>query len=486
MASSAAVPSLLFCLVLLVSPYLGYSCPTSYTHGGKHYVLRSNSDPRQPGQTPTCSSVHSGRSSSDGVPVLHRLSPCSPLGGARNQEKTTTVADVLHRDALRLRSLRGEDNHGAPAPAPGPSAPGGGGVSIPVRGDPIEARPGAFEYHVVAGFGTPAQELTVGFDTYTSSATLLKCTPCAATEPCDQAFEPSASSSLAQVPCGSPDCPFHGCSGPSCTFSLGTNNTLLGNVTFMTDKLTLTSSATVENFRFACLEAGFRPRDNSTGILDLSRNSHSLASRAPSSPGTVAFSYCLPSSPSTVGFLSLGAPKPELSGRKVSYTPLRSNPGNGNMYVVELVGVGLGGRDLSVPPTAFAGDTLVDLHTTFTYLRPEAYSVLRDNFRQWMTEYKPAPPLGVLDTCYNFTGRNFFSVPAITLKFNGGADVDMSMNGIMYFPDPGNHFSIACLAFAAAPTNAREAAVVGNRAQSSMEVVYDVRGGKVGFVPFRC
>jgi hypothetical protein len=63
MASSAAVPSLLFCLVLLVSPYLGYSCPTSYTHGGKHYVLRSNSDPRQPGQTPTCSSVHSGEAS---------------------------------------------------------------------------------------------------------------------------------------------------------------------------------------------------------------------------------------------------------------------------------------------------------------------------------------------------------------------------------------------------------------------------------------
>ncbi|KAG2605830.1 aspartyl protease family protein At5g10770-like [Panicum virgatum] len=420
-----ALPSLLFCLVLLVSPYLGCSYHTIYTHGGKHYAVRS---------------------------------------------------------------LRGEDdNHGAaPAPARGPSPPRGAWVSIPVRGDPKEALPGAFQYHVVVGFGTPVQVVTVGFDTRTTGATLLKCTPCAATEPCDEAFEPSASSSLVQIPCGSPDCPFHGCSGPSCTLSISINNTLLGNATFVTDKLTLSGYATMDKFRFACLEAGFRPGDNSTGILDLSRNSHSLASRVPTFPGTVAFSYCLPSSARTAGFLSLGAIKPELSGRKVSYTPLRSNPGNGNLYVVDLVGVGLGGHDLSVPPTVLAGDTIVNLHRTFTYLRPEVYSALRDNFRQQMTEYKPAPPLGELDTCYNFTGRNFFAVPAVTLKFNGGADVVMSMNGMMYFPDPSNHFSIACLAFAALPTNAPEAAVIGSRAQSSMEVVYDVHGGKIGFVPYRC
>nr|XP_034592241.1 aspartyl protease 25-like [Setaria viridis]TKW21114.1 hypothetical protein SEVIR_4G183900v2 [Setaria viridis] len=481
---ASAVPStLLFCLVLLVSPYLGCSYHTSYTHGGMHYVLRSNRDHRQPKQTPTCSSVHSGRSSSDGVPVLHRLSPCSPLGAARSQEQTS-VADVFHRDALRLCSLFGEDNHGDPAP--GPSAPGGG-VSVPNKGDPIETLPGAFEYHVVAGFGTPVQEFSVGFDTLTPGATLLKCTPCAAGgEPCDPAFEPSASSSLAQVPCGSTDCPFHGCSGPSCTLSVTINNTLLGNVTFVTDTLTLTSTTTVENFRFACLEAGFRPSDNSTGILDLSRNSHSLASRAPSSPGTVAFSYCLPSSPGTVGFLSIGAPKPELSGRKAIYTQLRSNPDNGNLYVVELVGLGLGGPDLSIPPPALAGDTILDLHTTFTYLRPEVYAALRDNFRKWMTQYPAAPSLGRLDTCYNFTGLNIFMVPVVTLKLDGGADVDLSMDEMMFFPDPDNHFSIACLAFAAAPANAREAAVIGNRAQSSMEVVYDVSGGRVGFVPYRC
>jgi len=425
-----------------------------------------------------------GTSSSDALPVVHRLSPCSPLGTARNQQmEKPSVADVLHRDAVRLRSLFQEHNHGSRFPAPAPTS-AGGGLSIPSRGDPIQKLPGALEYHVIAWFGTPVQQFTVGFDTTTPGATLLRCKPCAANEPCDHAFDPSASSSIAQVPCGSPDCPFKGCSGPSCTLSVSTNNNLLGNATFFTDTLTLTPWNTVDNFRFVCLEVGFGPGDSSTGILDLSRNSHSLASRAaPSSPDAVAFSYCLPSYPSDVGFLSLGATKPELLGRKVSYTPLRSNHRNGNLYVVELVGLGLGGVDLPIPRATIArGGTILELHTTFTYLKPQVYAVLRDEFRKSMSQYPVAPPLGSLDTCYNFTALNSFSVPAVTLKFDGGAEVDLWMDEMMYFHEPGNHFSVGCLAFVAQDGGA----VIGSMAQMSTEVVYDVRGGKVGFVPYRC
>ncbi|KAJ1259101.1 hypothetical protein BS78_10G127300 [Paspalum vaginatum] len=473
MAWSSA--SLLVFLVLLASPYLGCSYHTSYTHGGKHYTVRSNRDPRQPQQS--CSLQHSEPSSSaDGVPVVHRLSPCSPLGnGARKQEEHPSVADVLRRDALRLRSLFGADNHGSPAPSP---LPGGGGsddgVSIPNRGAPIEELPGAFDYHVVAGFGTPAQPFIMGFDTHTTGATLLQCQPCAANQPCGHAFDPSASSSIAQVPCGSPDCPFHGCSGRSCSL----NNTFIGNVSFVTDTLTLTPSTTIGSFRFACLEV--TPSDNSSGVLDLSRNSHSLASRAPSPPGTVAFSYCLPSSPGSVGFLSFGAAMP--MPHKAIYTPLRKNPDNGNLYVVDLVGLRLGGPDLPLPPTAIARDTIVDLRTTFTYLKPGMYAALRDGFHRWMSRYPVAPPLGGLDTCYNFTGLDIFTVPTVTLKFAGGADVDLSMDEMMYFSDPKDHFSIGCLAFGARD----DTAVIGSRVQMSTEVLYDLRGEKIGFVPYRC
>ncbi|KAL6596615.1 hypothetical protein ACP70R_047258 [Stipagrostis hirtigluma subsp. patula] len=471
---ASPVPSLLFCLLLLVSPHLGCSYYTSYTQGGKHIVVRSKKNPQQP--TPACS-IHSG-SNSDGLPVVHRLSPCSTLGAARDKEMPS-AADVLRRDALRLRSLFRKDS-GASAVSSGAR------ITIPNRGDPVGALPGASEYHVVAGFGTPAQKFTVGFDTATVGATQLLCKPCATfPEPCDNSFDPSASSSLAHVPCGSPDCPFHGCSGPSCTLSVSVNTKFLGNVTFVTDTLTLSPLfGTVENFRFACMEAGLGTRDSTSGILDLSRNSHSLASRAPSSPDTVAFSYCLPSPAKNAGFLSIGAARPERSGRNVSYTPLRGNADNGNLYLVKLVGLSLGGHDIAIPPAAMAGDSMLDLHTTFTYLRPEAYAALRGEFREAMSQYRAAPPLGELDTCYDFKGEAIVFVPVITLRFDGGASVELSFEQTVYFPNRDNHLSVGCLAFVAA--NRAEVAVIGSMAQTSTEVVYDVHGGKVGFVPSRC
>jgi hypothetical protein len=96
----------------------------------------------------------------------------------------------------------------------------------------------------------PVQKFTVEFDTATGGATLLRCKPCAMfPEPCEDSFDPSASSSLAHVPCGSPDCPLNGCSGPRCSRGLRMNGTFLGNEEFVTDTLTLSPSTTIENFR---------------------------------------------------------------------------------------------------------------------------------------------------------------------------------------------------------------------------------------------
>ncbi|KAK3132264.1 hypothetical protein QOZ80_6AG0518640 [Eleusine coracana subsp. coracana] len=473
---------MLLCLVLLLSPYLSFSYHTSYTHGGKHFVIRSNDDPKQPESLP-CSAIHAGRSGSDGLPLMHRSHPCSGLGEAQQTHAEAPAEDVLQRDALRINSLLGEEDC---SPAPAPTSPGTG-ARVPTKGDPLRSLPGALQYHVTVGFGTPVQRFTVGFETATNGATLLQCKPCATyPEPCSDSFDPSASSSLAHVPCGSPDCPFQSCPGRGCTVNVNLNRRFRGNATFVTDKLTLSPSSTVDKFRFACLEAGLRTTDSSSGILDLSRNSHSLASRAPSSLFTVAFSYCLPAFKNNVGFLSIGAVRPEFSGRNVSYTPLRSNAANGNLYFLELVGIGVGGPNLPIPPTTLAGNSLLDLHTTFTYLKPEVYKVLRDNFREWMTHYRRAAPREGLDTCYDFTGLNIVVMPAITLNFAGGASIDLSIPEMMYFPDPNNFFSIACLAFAATPGNTKIVSVIGAKAQASMEVVYDLRAGKVGFVPYRC
>ncbi|KAF0904262.1 hypothetical protein E2562_033026 [Oryza meyeriana var. granulata] len=126
---------------------------------------------------------------------------------------------------------------------------------------------------------------------------------------------------------------------------------------------------------------------------------------------------------------------------------------------------------------------MLEVATEFTFLAPAAYAALRDDFRKEMAEYPPAPPFRVLDTCYNFTGLSRFSVSGVTLKFTGGTELELDVRQMMYFTNPSDMFSVGCLAFAAAPLPAFPVSIIGTLAQMSTEVVYDVRGGRVGFMP---
>ncbi|XP_037455955.1 aspartyl protease 25-like [Triticum dicoccoides] len=476
---ASAIPSLLFCLLVL-APHLGSSSHTSFINGGKQTFVRS-SDSRTP---PTCSPAPSG----DGgevpagrLPVVHRLSPCSPSGAGEGQSMLS-AGDAFDRDSLRLRALFGEsDTEDSKA-----------GLTIPATGAPLAALPGAADYSVVVGFGNPVQKLAVGFDTATVGATLLQCKPCSADgDPCDRSFDPSRSHSLAQIPCASPDCPLRACNGPrSCTVALKKKGAVLLNATVVTDTLTFSRSVHADQFRFACLEMGATAdttTDRSSGVLDLSRERHSLASRVLVCPNTVAFSYCLPADPGFPGFLSLGPTRPERSGRGVvgGYATVWDKTSHPNLYFLRLVGVSVGVRHLPVPPAALASDALLEVHTTFNYLSHHVYAALRHEFREQMREYRRAPPMGELETCYDFSRESSYSVPMITLRFHGGAE--LVIDHMLYFKDPRNVFGVACLAFAPAPAYAPTGvAVVGSMAQANMEVVYDVRGGRVGFVPNGC
>ncbi|KAM0917911.1 hypothetical protein ACQ4PT_009313 [Festuca glaucescens] len=403
---ACAIPSLLFCCLLLV-PHLGNSYHTSYTHGGKHHVvLRSPDDGASP--TTFCSDDIPSASGDDGgitapLPVLHRLSPCSHRAGSGSRSQGMPwAADLLRRDALGLRSLLSVESDSASDV-----------VTVPTTGSPYVDYPGASEYHVVVGYGTPLQRLAVGFDTVSVGLSLLACKP--------------------------------------------RNGSAWFNTTVVTDKLTLSGSIGMKNFRFACLSMSSRKSrtvdDTPSGILDLSQDSHSLASRAPLSADTVAFSYCLPSLVTTHGFLSIAAARPELSNRSVSYTALRTNPASPNLYFVQLTGITVGGKNIPIPPAGFAGDSLVALRTAFTYLRPDIYAVLREAFVGQMRRYskRRVAPAGVLDTCYNFAGLPTFIMPAIMLEFDGGAYLYLEIQQSLYLREPNNFFCVVCLAFAAAP-----------------------------------
>ncbi|OEL34095.1 Aspartyl protease family protein [Dichanthelium oligosanthes] len=425
------------------------------------------------------------------LPLVHPLSPCSHLGGARRSQGTPSVDDILHADRLRLQSLSETGTYSSAAST---------SDSIPIAGNDYDEFPGTLFYTVSLGYGTPAQQFTVTFDT-AAGFSYLRCKPCKAGDsPCDTAFDPSLSSSFAPIPCGSPECA-GSCSGQTtCPFRFGNSVFTEANGTVVKDTLTLSPSATVEGFTFGCTEF-VEPwlYYGAAGMIDLSKNNRSVASRAVSSSppsgsddSTIAFSYCLPSNLSSPGFLSVSPSRSVYSGRQdVQYAPLVDNTAMPVFYFVELVGINVGGIDLQIPPSVPINNfTLIDMSTTFTYFFPPVYAVLREEFQRQMANYSMvASPFIDLDTCYNFTGltNEVVFLPIIRLEFAGGSSLELEFEQVMYFTNPANYYSVACLAFGeTSPENTFPVSVIGNLAQMSAEMIYDVQGGKLGFAQGVC
>jgi hypothetical protein len=161
------------------------------------------------------------------------------------------------------------------------------------------------------------------------------------------------------------------------------------------------------------------------------------------------------------------------------------------MYFIELVGMSLGGEDLPIAADAFGNSgTNLDVGTAFTLLLlPGAYTPLRDAFRKEMSQYnRSVPGFAGFDTCYNFTGLPSLWIPAIQLNFGNGESLLIDGNQMMYYDDDAAPFTVACLAFTALDTgdDGEVFSVIGSYTLASTEVVYDVAGGKVGFIPGSC
>nr|CAB3467880.1 unnamed protein product [Digitaria exilis] len=466
------------------------------THGSRR-VLLSSTDASSASSSPNaCPSVSNNGNK---LPVVHRLSPCSPIngGGGARKHGTAALREILHRDGLRLRYLSNLQTATAtPAPAPSPSSTPTSGVFVPAAQNVVSSLPGVFTYTVIARYGTPAQPLPLFFDA--SGMSNLRCKPCSfsgASAPCDQSFDPSMSSSLRAVPCGSPDCTETACtSGSSCTFTYTNSTYVFGNGTVVTDTLTLSPSSTFDNFAVGCMQLDNLFSDGvAVGNIDLSRSRHSLTTRVllSSSPGTAAFSYCLPADTDTHGFLDIAPTMSDYSGLAgVKYVPLVTNPTGPNFYYVDLVAITVNGKDLPFSPSTYRGQgTMIDTQAAFTYLNPPIYAALRDEFRSAMAKYQSAPAFSDLDTCYNFTGVDYITLPDISLRFGNGETMDLDDRQFMYFfrdhLDDG--FPFGCLAFAAATPDPNFGwNLLGTQMQRTKEIVYDVRGGMVAFVPSRC
>ena len=396
------------------------------------------------------------------LPLYHRHGPCSPP--TRSGQRTpSSILRGEQVGADAIQRVRLSKN-----------------VTVPTA---LGLGLGTLEYVVVVGLGTPPVRQTVLIDTG-SDLSWVQCRPCAR-PPChrqrDVLFDPSKSSTYSPLRCGSPACArlaadnaSNGCSrsnrcGYVVNYGDGSNTT----GTYSSDTLTVTSSDVVTNFRFGCshAESGFTDDDLTDGLLGLGGDPQSLVSQV----GERAFSYCLPATASGTGFLTLGVPR--VSSSRFAVTPLYKSRQSATFYFVILQAITVAGRRLHVHPSVFSAGAVMDSGTVITRLPPTAYRKLRAAFRAEMIKmYPPAPPEGILDTCFNLTGVRDLKLPRVALVFDGGVAVELHPSGII---------QSGCLAFASSASG-RSAGIIGNVQQRTLEVFYDVAGGAVGFRRHAC
>ncbi|CAL5050546.1 unnamed protein product [Urochloa decumbens] len=332
------------------------------------------------------------------------------------------------------------------------------------------------------GSGTllPGVIQTVVLDT-ASDVPWVQCVPCPI-PPChpqtDTFYDPTNSGSYAAFTCSSSACrqlgPYaNGCANNQCQYRVTYPDGSSTSGTYSSDLLTLNPTTMVNNFQFGCSHADQGNFDSQTaGVMALGGGPESLISQTASTFGRT-FSYCLPPTASYVGFFVLGAPGVAASSSKYVVTPLLSdNRSPATFYRVLLRAVTVAGRRIAVPPAAASAGAVLDSRTVITRLPPTAYAAVRAAFRDSMRMYPAAAPKGSLDTCYDFRGIRSVILPRVTLVFDrDAAAVELDPSGIL-FND--------CLAFAANRDD-RMPVILGNVQQQTIEVLYDVDGGAVGF-----
>ncbi|KAF8020097.1 hypothetical protein BT93_G0717 [Corymbia citriodora subsp. variegata] len=397
--------------------------------------------------------------------VVHRHGPCSPLVRDHNP---LNVTEILLRDQSRVKWIRSQSSYSSYGLKASVAA------SLPAKPDITDG-----EYVVTIGLGTPKKDLTLLFDTG-SALTWTQCKPCMGScyNQSDPIFNPSQSSSYANISCASTFCPLGwGCFGSTCKYSFiyADNSTSIGF--FATEKLTISPTEVIDNFKFGCGENNSGIFGTAAGLIGLSDNNISFVEQTAAKYGKY-FSYCLPSSASSTGHLTFGKDGRALSS--VRFTPLSKI--QQEFYGISIVGISVNGVPLSIPSTVFSSaGAIIDSGTTITQLPPTVYSALRTAFRKAMVNYTTAPAVSTFDTCYDFSKESTVTVPSIKFSFAGGVDIDLDRSGILYMVTA----SQFCLAFAANGADS-DLVVYGNVQQRTFEVAYDVAGRKLGFVPNGC
>ncbi|KAL3566031.1 hypothetical protein D5086_031446 [Populus alba] len=264
------------------------------------------------------------------------------------------------------------------------------------------------------------------------------------------------------------------CSSSTCRYKVQYGDGSYSIGFFAAETLTLSSSNVFENFLFGCGQQNDGLFGQAAGLLGLGRSKLALPSQTAKEYKKL-FAYCLPASSSSKGYLSLGG---EVS-KSVKFTPLSADFDSTPFYGLDITGLSVGGRKLSIDESAFSAGTVIDSGTVITRLPSTAYSELSSAFQNLMTAYPSTSGYSIFDTCYDFSKYDTVRIPKVGVTFKGGVEMDIDVSGILY---PVNGLKRVCLAFAGND----DISVFGNVQQRTYQVVYDGAKGRVGFAPGGC
>lgn len=417
-----------------------------------------------------CSRSANGNKKRGSLDVVHKHGPCSKLG--EDMVKPLSVEEILSHDQSRVDSILNKRSK-----------------NIQGSETTLSAKYGHGEYIVTIGLGTPKKDLSLIFDTG-SHLTWTQCQPCVVSCYSQQQpiYAPSSSTTYSNISCASSECAelpsatgnHPGCTSSTCTYRIQYGDGSITEGFFGKDQLTLTTSEdVVDGFLFGCGQHNQGLfRDDAAGILGLGRDKLSIVSQSANRYGKV-FSYCLPSTPSSIGYLTFGSSG---MGSSVSYTPLSTNTHVASYYGLDLEAIYVGGSKLEISPTLFAtSGMIIDSGTVITRLPPTAYSALSKAFRAEMTQYPLTSGPRLFDTCYDLSKYDNVRIPTISMVWGGNVNVEIPPEGIIYPVGP----QVFCLAFAGNRDDSYFG-IFGNTQQKTLQVVYDVAAGKVGFSPGGC
>ncbi|KAI7989610.1 Aspartyl protease family protein [Camellia lanceoleosa] len=475
--STISISSLFFaCLVSLFLHFLEKGCALhdENTLQSHHHTLRVSS--LLPASICNSSTNgHSKRASS--LKVVHKHGPCSHLN--LDKASAPTVTQILSDDEFRVNSIHSQLMSNSSQNSPQKQDPQ---ANLPVNSG---ASIGTGNFIVTVGLGTPKKDLTLLFDTG-SDLTWTQCQPCLGS--CYQQqqpiFDPSESTTYKNISCDSAECTqlssnaggvFKRCSTSTCIYGIQYADQSYSIGYFSKDTLTLTPTDVLPNFRFGCGQSNDGLFGGAAGLLGLARNQLSVVSQTSSKYGKY-FSYCLPSTSSSTGHLTFGKGG-KSNSRSLKFTPFSKNSNNPSFYFIDMTGIKVGGQKLSIAKSVFdTAGAVIDSGTVISRLPPAAYGALRTAFRKLMKDYPMTQPVSILDTCYDFSNYNTVSIPKISFYFNRNVEVPIDLSGILF----GQSVSQVCLAFAG-NSNASSLGIFGNTQQLTLEVVYDVARGKLGF-----